>query len=429
MKNETYWKNQIPSSQMLRQIAKGTRLVKNEDEKNRHAANGRGPFGQLTVLGVLEMVELGSRLRDELHLFEDDNEEHESDDNGTLHLHRGRLFTPRHPLHPRRIKVTSTNFPRTIQSVQGLLIGLFPDSDDNNDEPEQNDAVVDIDTRHTSIMIPDPQPRRTKQQEILEKKLASRPHIIEKEYQMRDFALRMTDALSDQLGTGADDVSFGVGEEGDDDDGDVPHKDNKRKQPLPWSQLSEITKCLQVRDLLPNSITKDDVQRIASHSAWKWFEHLRHPPLAKLAMNDLVCRIVNVLHDGKNCPRVGCIEQDAPWLHIYSAHDSTLVGLLCAFQLESPAQWPGYASYLKVELIKVETVTDEEEKELEKDETEATNSNSNSVRHYVRFSLNGEILPSRLFLVEEKEEGDDDGLPSHMIPLEHLTAMVQDEAQ
>jgi len=146
-------------------------------------------------------------------------------------------------------------------------------------------------------------------------------------------------------------------------------------------------------------------------------------------MNDLVCRIVNVLHDGKNCPRVGCIEQDAPWLHIYSAHDSTLVGLLCAFQLESPAQWPGYASYLKVELIKVETVTDEEEKELEKDETEATNSNSNSVRHYVRFSLNGEILPSRLFLVEEKEEGDDDGLPSHMIPLEHLTAMVQDEAQ
>lgn len=40
-----------------------------------------------------------------------------------------------------------------------------------------------------------------------------------------------------------------------------------------------------------------------------------------------------------------------PPLTLYSAHDSTLLGLICALNLESPSQWLGYGEYLKVELL------------------------------------------------------------------------------
>jgi hypothetical protein len=60
-------------------------------------------------------------------------------------------------------------------------------------------------------------------------------------------------------------------------------------------------------------------------------------------------------------------------LTIWSAHDSTLIGLLCAYRLERPAVWPEYASYLVLELV--EEIA--------------------SQRRFVRFSLNGQRLQSQ----------------------------------
>jgi acid phosphatase len=65
-------------------------------------------------------------------------------------------------------------------------------------------------------------------------------------------------------------------------------------------------------------------------------------------------------------------------LILYSAHDSTLIGLLCALKLESPKQWPGYGEYLKVELLECGRV-DESGDVVEKE-------------HFVRFSLSGNVL-------------------------------------
>ena len=313
------------------------------------------------------------------------------DEHGNKHIHGGKLFHGKAPLHPQRIKVTSTNFPRTVQSVQGLLVGLFPDGTD--------DHHIDIDVRKTNEMIPDPQPRRTQEQIDLEKMFAARPHLAEKEKEMKGLAVRATDAIRHTLGDDYEKFIFGVGEE----NGDLSGNAHQTK-PLSWSQLAEITTCLKARDMLPEEITDADQEAISGHAAWRWFENLRNPRLARLAMYEMVQDMVNGLQRSKNCPRSGT-DDDEPLLQVFSAHDSTLMGLICAFHLENPSQWLHYASYIKVELIEVEDMSPPEPQK----------------EYFVRFSLNGEILRSAW------SRDDESGELGDLISLERLTEMVNKE--
>ena len=86
-------------------------------------------------------------------------------------------------------------------------------------------------------------------------------------------------------------------------------------------------------------------------------------------MNTLTESIVSSLL--KPNPPDDSINENEPVMHIWSAHDSTLICLMCAFRLEQPAVWPEYASYLLIERL--------------------DDPNNQTVR-YVRFSLNGQIL-------------------------------------
>ena len=71
-----------------------------------------------------------------------------------------------------------------------------------------------------------------------------------------------------------------------------------------------------------------------------------------------------------------------PALVIYSAHDSTLIALLCAFRLEQPSVWSETGSYLKMELLEVTTISDKEDNAIDE-------------KYYcVRFYLNGNLLCS-----------------------------------
>eukprot|EP00586_Coscinodiscus_wailesii_P007434 CAMPEP_0172491680 /NCGR_PEP_ID=MMETSP1066-20121228/22548_1 /TAXON_ID=671091 /ORGANISM="Coscinodiscus wailesii, Strain CCMP2513" /LENGTH=382 /DNA_ID=CAMNT_0013260843 /DNA_START=317 /DNA_END=1465 /DNA_ORIENTATION=- len=372
MRNTTFWKQTLPPPSTLQKLSEDIHtLRRSNDDATPHAAGGKGPFGQLTSLGLYQMVDLGGRLRAEL------------------------LATPlfsasSRRLHPSRVRVTSTDFPRTLQSVTGLLVGLFPDKDPAAEK-------MTIDARHTDIMIPDPQPRRTKEQEELEKELASAVTDTEREKNMRDLAVRVSEVLRrNVLGDGAEDVTFGVGEEKD-------GANNGVDEPLPWAQLAEITKCLKVRGMLPPEITAEDQDLISSHAAWRWFETLRHPRLARLAMHGMVEKMIDNAHEARTCAAAAVVGDDGaeedgtadhPLLHIFSAHDSTLIGLMCAFRLEQPAQWPEYGSYLKMELW---------------EESEG--------RHFVRFSLNGAVLRSYWGV----GEGED---PVEMIDLERLIMLI-----
>eukprot|EP00580_Thalassiosira_gravida_P018585 CAMPEP_0201661860 /NCGR_PEP_ID=MMETSP0494-20130426/4104_1 /ASSEMBLY_ACC=CAM_ASM_000839 /TAXON_ID=420259 /ORGANISM="Thalassiosira gravida, Strain GMp14c1" /LENGTH=481 /DNA_ID=CAMNT_0048140081 /DNA_START=87 /DNA_END=1532 /DNA_ORIENTATION=+ len=405
MKDEDYWQNQLPDPRVLDGISKGTSLIRPPGGgPKKHGAVGRGPFGQLTMMGLLQMISLGERLKEELEHSHDDSDVDESHS----FVNRGKLFTPNKPLHPSRVKVMSTDFPRTVQSVQAVLTGLFPDA------ANLENAPIEIDLQQTnSYFIPDPQPRQYKHQLALERHLSNRPHLRKKEVKLQELAHRVTDALEGHLGEGAKGVSFGIGEEKD------ASLANKR-QPLAWAQLAEILVCLHSRELLPSALSEEDVQAVSDHVAWRWFENLRHPVLAKSAMWKFASRLVENMqrkadehdrHVGAESDSMEmvveeyeqeCIEE--PWLCIYSAHDSTLIGLLCVLQLEQPAEWPEYGSALKVELIG------------EEDGDRPTK----ALQHWVRFSLNGQVLRST-WLVDDNNE------TATMVPLDRLADMIESE--
>mmetsp|Transcript_25932 Transcript_25932/g.40707 ORF Transcript_25932/g.40707 Transcript_25932/m.40707 type:complete len:464 (-) Transcript_25932:113-1504(-) len=387
LKDEDFWQTQLPQSHVLEGIAKGTTLIRPPEGNPIHGAHGRGPFGQLTMMGVLQMASLGERLREEL---------------------TGTLFTEERPLHPNRIRIMSTDFHRTIQSVQALLTGLFEGA-------QLEGPAIEIDVRRTnSYLIPDPQPRQFPKQLVLESHLAKRPHLVEKEKELNELAHRVTDALQEHLGEGAMGVSFGIGEEKSQDTDDVNAK-KKRKRPLAWAQLAEILICLHSRDLLPPTLSKQDVDEVNKHVAWRWFENLSHPVLAKSAMWKFANKLVEDMEQ-----KVACVQKreeegveveeecdvEEPVLCIYSAHDSTLIGLLCVLQLEQPETWPEYGSYLKAELIREDIDGDSESK---------------AVQHWVRFSLNGQVLRSTWMRDDESNEA------AEMVPLSKLSEMIHDE--
>lgn len=381
LKNEEFWTQQLVPEDLLEKVASGTRVLRqqrdgddkgnNNSGKNKlevHAAAGRGPFGKLTQLGLLGMIQVGTTLKEDLEESTEWSERTTASSIltttsttavGTDGASRRIRFTPSD------IKVYSTDFPRTIQSVQALLVGFFPDGFSDND--------IDIDCRDTTCwMIPDPQPRQTKEQEVLERQLAQRPHVLEREASMRPLAVRCTQSLVPLLGEGAFQLSFGVEEnnsqdDNDDDDDDISsNKKDKEYPALPWIQLTEITKCLSVRDMLPDSITKDDQEALSAHTAWKWFQSLRSPRLAYLSMRRFTEILASTLQR----------REEEPPLIVYSCHDSSLVGLLCALNLDQPSVWPEYGAVLKMELL---------EKKKDGDDT---------LNYVLRFFLNGELLKS-----------------------------------
>jgi Histidine phosphatase superfamily (branch 2) len=311
LKDEAFWASQLISNDTLSKIATYTQLIEPENAQNTHNANGRGPFGKLTALGLQQMMDLGSKLRTELA----GNNDPIVDTKGrTFHPH---IFTPQFdPVHPLSIRVRSTNFIRTIQSVQGLLHGLIPVENYRfytGNNASKNIATIDI--RHTNWMIPDPQPRRTKEQAVLEIELSQQEHLMEKEKEFLPFAIAMTKALQPLLADDARDADFGVPQQ----ELTTNHQSTDIK-PLSWNQLAEITKCLAVRDMLPDGITKDDQERISQHAAYRWYESFRHPLLAYYAMNTFTQTIVSSLL--KHNPEEDAID-DEPVMNIWSAHDSS----------------------------------------------------------------------------------------------------------
>jgi len=423
MKDVDYWHSTLPKREVLHRISQGTRLKRHDEEEGmRHDAGGKQPFGQMTTLGLLQMVQLGSKLRDELSHIADELEDTDALDESssdtttsTSSIAQHKLFTLDKPLHPQRIKVRSTDFPRTIQSVQALLVGLFPDGFAPH-LLEDDDSFIEIDVRHSKFHIPDPQPRNSKQQEELERQLALREHLMEKEYEMLPLAVKVTKELQEliheqeakKISTG-----FNVGGVHKDDQLN-DHVVEESIRPLPWGQLTEITKCLRVRNLLPPGVTHEEQDLISQHTSWRWFEAFRHPKLGKLAMHTMM---IDLLHNAEEAIQKG-EDEGAPLLHIYSGHDSTLIGLMCAFRLEKPAEWPEYASYLKIELFAMK-IEAEEEDSVTEDRGDAKTLNGGKVEHYVRFSLNGTLLRSALGC-------DENGEPRDMVPLDLLKRFIHE---
>jgi hypothetical protein len=372
LKDEDYWSSTLIPEATLVKISSNTNVIHPETPKAHFGKGGRAgsPFGKLTELGLVQMVEVGGRLRKELST--DENNHVIVDEKGNQHYPH--VWHPERPLDPSNIRVFSTDFDRTIQSVQGLLVGLFP---------EGCEESVSIDLRNGSWMMPDSFRLFTKTRVSSEEKetslSSSQHHILTNDQEMHLRGTNAAKALQEMLGKGIEKMpihSFYV-----DEGNDV--KDN----PVSWIQLSEVTTCLSIRHMLPTGISLDDRHAITQH-ATKWsFELLSYP---EFEMNTMARRQIEYMMRHTSEPPVT----------IWSGHDLSLIGLMIAYRLEQPAAWPEYGSFLKLELLEVS--------DLESGETD----------YVVRFSLNGERLRSRW---------EDNGQLLDMIPLHALEKGIRDK--
>ena len=149
--------------------------------------------------------------------------------------------------------------------------------------------------------------------------------------------------------------------------------------------------------MLPATISRNDQEALSSHTAWKWFQSLRTPRLAYISMRRFTETLIKTLRNREN----------EPPLIVYSCHDSSLIGLLCALRLEQPSVWPEYGAVLKVELLEKEKVAS------------GSNGGDNSgVTHVLRFFLNGELLRSMW-----------NDIPRDEIPIEEFVSLVSSEGR
>mmetsp|Transcript_27886 Transcript_27886/g.41158 ORF Transcript_27886/g.41158 Transcript_27886/m.41158 type:complete len:477 (-) Transcript_27886:71-1501(-) len=323
LRDEDFWSEQLIPETLRSKLDATTQLVRSS--KHQHSASGQGPFGKLTQLGLFQMVQLGTTLREQLIQQDAEDTYHKE---GTSDANK--LFNERtNPMHHSKMEVWSTDFPRTIQSVQGTLMGLFP----------HLEGKIMVDVQHTDIMIPDPQPRRTKEQQELESTLSkSLLKLQKREEELKAVKEQVQQLLAPFVAANVV-RPFGIGTE---------KVEQGKKRLLSWSQLSEITKCLALRDKLPSTFTPELQQVVTDHTAWRWFHLFRHPRLAHLAMHSFCYgKIVKEMLEFNTNNNDTSKKQ----LFLYSAHDSTLIGMLCALHLQQAASWPDYASYLKLELV------------------------------------------------------------------------------
>lgn len=390
LKDETYWQGELVAQDRLDAVTRGVAVL-SDGVGLSHKAGGRGPFGKLTTLGLQQMQELGETLRNEFFNIEAGNDSATNESKLDVNGNRVYPFLAAAPTLS-NVRIISTSFERAIQSAQGVLAGLFPNG-------WQDGTTMEIDARHTVRLLPDPQPRETREQLQLEDDLAARPHLQAREQELLPLAVKVTAALHPLLAADAHEAVFGA-------------KQLRQKQPasaesieiepLAWNQLAEITKCLACRDKLPAAITQQDHFDVVQHAAWRWFESFRHPRLAYLGMYEQCLAMVNTFRNSNANDNV-----TEPLMTLYSAHDSTLIGLLCAFKLERPVAWPEYGSFLTMELLEVS------------EEKKAGVGKKTPGDLYVRFTLNGERLRTMW----------DDGEPAEMILLDRLAQKLSNEGK
>lgn len=359
LKDEEYWATCLVPDKTLENIASNTTIVKS-DSPSAHFGKGGKVFGNLSELGLEQMVNVGARLRRELSTTEQANDVLVIDDNG--HHHYSHVWNPKRPLHPSNIQVFSTDFPRTIQSAQGLLVGLFPNGCCGSEN------TVPIDLRNASWMMPDPILLRKYTKEFAAHPLAADEDILR-------LGIAAAQALQHMLSSGQQGgiiAKMPIGSFY------IDNGNHVKKDPAAWIQLSEVVTCLSLRDRLPAGITKQDCVSITQHAA-KWsFELLGHPDMAM----DIMVR-----------SQLGFMERHAsePPVTVWSGHDFSLIGMMLAYKLEQPAVWPEYGSFLKLELLQVSDLLESSAAAEDDDD----NDDSRQECCFVRFSLNGEKLRSR----------------------------------
>lgn len=387
---KAYWRTKLPTPDPVASFYKFSELY----PPDIHPSNGgefvdvsRVPFGFLTTLGVQQQQTNGKRLHARY-----DHYGHHCEP--TDRERRGNDF-----LNSWHITAYSTNYFRTILSVQGMLDGLLgtdcydplKDSVRGTFEVPNHEKIwknVDIARGDVRVRIrgkADDTLNAFDRERDLTMTLVS--HVVES----ADFIEK--DATAAPLAARLANFLPGLARKG--------RKVFGGPSGINWIEASDHFVCRDVHRLKFSKFSvfeHDDraehtmsamAHQTTTHLAWRFRQWYQYPPLlSKIAAPPLR----EVLDQMVKTPALQ--EQDKHPFVIYSCHDVTLLGLLYGLGADFLADeeggewrfWPSYASTLVLELVRIE-------------ETDSEDS------HVVRVLLNGKpIIAANLLEYDQTDE-------------------------
>lgn len=318
LSNKEYWRSTLPQTGATSPLRRDGSPFDDVDVEGQVVLNNEGGhhdelYGQLTAKGCDQLQALGSLLRGRLI----ESSEYTGNPDFLPESLPAQLSSA-----PCVAEVYSTRYPRTIQSVQWLLCGLWPeDARDGG-----SSSRISISTGLHPLMVPD-HPDRPAEQIILEEEV----HATE------EWTGGLLEAHALHASLMRSFRSSGLLSE-------LPGED------LDWDHIRECLQCCTEHGIELPGIKEGEVDAAYAFNMRQWLTRYGYPGLGRYAIGGLIERLLaHSLGDNER--------QSQSRLRVYSAHDSTLVALLANLAIASPGEewpqfaleWPPYATVLEVE--------------------------------------------------------------------------------
>ena len=315
---EAIWRSRVPPRQEIEAWGRT-----NVDATDTHLAQTASekysfPNGHLTALGASQLRRVGAELR-----------ERYVGDFGFLPSALPSATAGVESL----VYVRSTRIPRTVQSVQNLLLGLWP--------PDHRAAGGEIQIQS-----------QEKASDFMTGMNEKRCPRIKQLVAEVDSDLDLPANYSALLGR----LDHEVGESsGPANQGLAGSKSSLIDR---WIHMGDIGTCHLAHRLTPPlNLSAGDVRALQRYNSWSWGRRLtRSPTLNSLAIGGFIADLLHVLDAtvaGAVVPGVS-----APKIAVFSGHDSTLLPLLTALGAFD-GEWPPYASRIQIELLRPATAAAE----------------------------------------------------------------------
>ena len=273
------------------------------------------PNGHLTVLGANQLRRVGSELREryigDLGFLPSDLPSDHSGSGAPL------------------VYTRSTRIPRTVQSLQNLLLGLYPEDHRPRDAASQTQGTIVIET----------QPKDSDYMTGMSEKRCPRIKALMQDPQLPKNLADLVARLNKVLGESGNVETEGLA-------------GSKSQLIDRWIHLGDIGTCHAAHRLdQPLNISASDLVQVQEYNAWMWGRRLEESvELNALAIGGFLKDMLQVFADtvaGKAEPG-----SSAPKLAVFSGHDSTLFPILTALGAFN-GHWPPYASRIQLELLRV----------------------------------------------------------------------------
>lgn len=297
-----YWTSSVATDEQLERLSRVGLVVGRDPTLPPNIAPRRGdswPAGALTSKGVEHMTRKGRALRERYgHLVSLDgavNAEGLVDVNDQVY-------------------VLSSSVPRTIESVQCLLDGLF-----NEDSTPLKVAPIYVHTFEKNVLAPD-HPIRV----FFETEKMVSVEVAKRSPSDREEMAALGAHLREVLGLPQDRV-------------------------VPWTAVRDALTCRQAHGLpLPEGLTPKMVAQIHEYDAWQWHALYSQHDFCFRAFQDGVREVYEHFKKIVDAPD----GEAQPKLAFFSAHDNSIVALVCSLGLQIGGLLPEYGTIVAFEVYR-----------------------------------------------------------------------------